>query len=54
MKYIVHVERVVRLRRYTEYTFGPYRFRWTAKIIAWLHTDDRGDIWESAEIREVS
>lgn len=53
MKYIVHVERVIRLRRHVEFTLGPYRFHWVARIVAWLHTDDCGDIWTSAEIREA-
>lgn len=53
MKYVVHVERVVRLRRYTEFTLGPYWFRWVARFVAWSYTQCSDNVWMSAEVREV-
>ena len=50
-KYIVHVERVIRLRVRKEWTYGPYRFKWYARIVAYMETYETDNIWQSAEIK---
>lgn len=34
-RYVVHVQRVVRLRRVTCWLLGPYRWKWMAELAAW-------------------
>lgn len=34
-RYVVHVQRVVRLRLVRCWLLGPYRWRWLAGLVAW-------------------
>lgn len=53
MKYEVLVYRCVRLRAYSEWTLGPYRFRWVARVAAWLQRIDGDNVTQIGIVRPV-
>lgn len=52
MRYVVHVQqrRVVRPRAITCWVLGPYRFRWMARLAAWLSTINSVNISQVATV----
>lgn len=50
MKYVVHVQRVVRLRTVRCWVLGPYRWRWVAQLAAWLQRIDGDNVQQDGKV----
>jgi len=53
VRYVVHVQRLVRLRLSRHWTLGPYRFLWVARLVAWLETIDGDNVCQGAVVERV-
>jgi hypothetical protein len=50
MKYVVHVQRVVRLRYVGSWVLGPYRWRWQARFVAWLQYISNDNVHQDGKV----
>lgn len=48
--YVVHVQRVVRLRAVRCWILGPYRWLWVAKFVAWLQHIDAPNVQQDGRV----
>lgn len=50
MSYVVHVQRVVRLRAVKCFVQGPFRWRWWARIVAWSYYINSDNVYQDGVV----